>query len=96
MTDDLIGKRILVGLMYLDAAGAEALRTQFSGTITGGGGDEEGLAVRRDDTGEIFTLPPDLEPAPPGEYRLHSTGEVVVDPDYLAIWAIRAPTEDAE
>jgi hypothetical protein len=96
LTDDLIGKRILVGLTYLDATGEEALRTQFSGTITGGGGDDEVLAVRRDDTGEIFTLPPGLESAPPGEYRLHSTGEVVVDPDYLATWTIKPPAEDAE
>lgn len=41
--------------------------------------------------GEFFWLPPDLRPfqkAPPGEYRLRSTGEVVVDPDLTCGWTI--------
>ena len=46
------------------------------------------------DGGELLTLPPDLrpfQPAPAGSYRLRSTGEVVLDPDYLATWTIRRP-----
>jgi hypothetical protein len=27
----------------------------------------------------------------PGEYRLKSTGEVVADPDYMAMWTLRSP-----
>jgi hypothetical protein len=89
---DLIGKRLLVGLTYLDADGEVVSTVQFSGVIAEGGGDEM-LSVRRDDNGEIFTLPPEVEPAPPGEYRLRSTGEVVVDPDYLATWTIQPDAE---
>jgi hypothetical protein len=48
---------------------------------------------------EEFTLPPILEafePAEPGEYRLRSTGEVVVDPDVLAKFRISAPATDPD
>jgi hypothetical protein len=51
----------------------------------------EVIEVRRADTGDIFTLPPALEafaPAPPGEYRLRSTGEVVVDPDFTCVMQV--------
>ena len=51
-----------------------------------------GLAVRRHDNGEIEWLPPDLrafKKARPGEYRLRSTGEVVLDPDYTTVLTIR-------
>jgi hypothetical protein len=42
--------------------------------------------------GSAYWLPPDLRPfaaAPRGEYRLRSTGEVVVDPDLTANWIVR-------
>ncbi|GAB5895435.1 hypothetical protein [Mycolicibacterium mageritense] len=47
--------------------------------------------------GETFTLPPAPEsfsPAPPGEYRLRSTGEVVTDPDYLATRTVGGQEHD--
>ena len=47
--------------------------------------------------GEIFCLPPNLSStkiAPLGEYRLRSTGQIVVDPDYLTTWNINIPKED--
>jgi hypothetical protein len=43
------------------------------------------------DNGEIFTLPPApeaYEPAPPGEYRLKTTGEVVVNPDFTCVMTV--------
>jgi len=43
---------------------------------------------------EAFTLPPDLgafDRAQPGEYRLGTNGETVVDPDYVSTWTVRAP-----
>jgi len=43
---------------------------------------------------EVECLPPDLRAfrkAEPGEYRLKSSDEVVVDPDYLASWTITRP-----
>jgi len=54
----------------------------------------EGLATFE----EWDWLPPDLrafQDAPPGEYRLRSTGEVVVDPDFISSWTINRPPPDA-
>lgn len=56
----------------------------------------EGIALRLEGAraGETYRLPPDLRafaPAPPGEYRLRETGEVVVDPDYTTSRTIDPP-----
>ncbi|AGU53742.1 hypothetical protein VAPA_2c11880 [Variovorax paradoxus B4] len=43
-------------------------------------------------TGEQFKLPPDtrsFQEVGPGEYRLRSTGEVVVNPDFTVTFSIR-------
>ena len=45
-------------------------------------------------TGQSIPGTPDPEsyaPADPGEYRLTSTAEVVVDPDYLTTWTRHPP-----
>jgi hypothetical protein len=42
--------------------------------------------IERADNGQRVSLPPQLQEAEPGEYRLRATGEVVVDPDYFARW----------
>jgi len=34
-----------------------------------------------------------IAPAKPGEYRLKSTGEIVVDTDFLATWEVRQPQQ---
>jgi hypothetical protein len=88
-----IGKRVLVGLTYLDADGDVEEQVQFHGVIVEGGGPDEGVTLKRADTGEVIALPPGLEPAEPGEYRLRSTGETVVDPDFVATWTISPPEE---
>ncbi|MFL5758654.1 MAG: hypothetical protein ACJ789_02890 [Thermomicrobiales bacterium] len=90
--DELVGKTTLVGLTYLNADGTVNEKVQLFGTIVSF--DETIVTLRRADNGEDFTLPPALwafEEAEPGEYRLHSTGEVVVDPDLISTWTIRAP-----
>jgi len=41
--------------------------------------------------GEEYSLPPEtraFQPAEPGVYKLHSTGEEVEDPDLLCIWTV--------
>src|SRR5688572_32819086 len=101
-TDDakaarFIGKHALVGLTYLNADDTLRKQVQVHGHITAV--DETMITMRLDGSDEEFTLPPDLEsfePAQPGEYRLRTTGEVVVNPDLLASWTIRAPAEDAD
>lgn len=82
----LIGKVLLVGITYTDKDGNVKERKQFWGTVTKA--DKKKILIEQKN-GEILSLPPDLsaiKPAPKGEYRLHSTGEVVVDPDFLSTW----------
>ena len=81
----LVGKTLLVGKSYLDGGGHVLAQEQFHGEIVHA--DSRGVTVRRADTGEAEHMPSDrrmFQPAPPGEYRLRSTGEVVVDPDLLS------------
>ena len=93
---DYIGKTVLVGLTYLNPDGSEHAREAWAGMIED---IHEGgvVAVRRADEEKLFTLPPELDRAEPGEYRLRRTGEVVVDPDFLASWTIELrSTENVE
>jgi len=88
------GKRLLVGVTYEDHAGAVIRQEQFHGLIVEA--DENEIVIERNDTGERQSLPPELMKAPPGEYRLRTTGEVVVDPDYLAQWTMQEPAPDGD
>lgn len=87
-----IGKHLLLGLTYVDCEGAVTEQVQMHGVIARI--DDKGIFVDRADGDGEFSLPPDvasLTPAAPGEYRLRSTGEVVVDPDFVSSWTINAP-----
>lgn len=90
---DLIGKTILIGITYYTDENEFIEQKQYWGTVVEA--SELMISVRRNN-GEIFGLPPDLSStrkAPPGEYRLNSTGEIVVDPDYLTTWTVKRPKE---
>ncbi|WP_135459362.1 hypothetical protein [Mycobacterium sp. DL99] len=90
----LIGARVLVGITYFEAE--RSVQTQRHGVVIRC--DEEVIEIECPD-GEVFTLPPAPEafsPAPPGEYRLRSTGETVVDPDFLATWTVDYGDDEAE
>ena len=92
-----IGKHLLIGITYLNADGSLQQQTQLHGEIVNI--SEEVISVKLPGSDELFTLPPDLDalsPAPEGEYRLHSTGEVVVNPDWLTTWTVTAPDDDDE
>ena len=91
---DLIRKTILIGLTYYTADNEFIEQKQYWGTVIES--NENRILVKLND-GEIFGLPPDLSStkiASPRECRLRSTGEVVVDPDYLSTWNINRPKED--
>ena len=90
---DLIGKTILIGLTYYTANDEFIEQKQYWGRVVES--NENRILVKLND-GEIFVLPPDLsstQVAAPGEYRLRSTGEIVVNPDYLTTWNINRPEE---
>jgi hypothetical protein len=89
---ELLGAHILVGITRLDRAGRVAEQRQFHGHVVRASRGEGFVIVNA--FGEELRLPPDgmaFAPADPGEYRLRSTGEVVVDPDYTATWTITPP-----
>lgn len=93
---DLIGKTILIGLTYYTAKNELIERKQYWGTVIEA--DEEKVLVKMAN-GRYFGLPPDLRStqiAPPGEYRLRSTGEIVVNPDFLSRWNVNRPEETEE
>ncbi len=84
--DELIGKVLLVGITYYTHDDVYIEQKQFYGTVTEA--NETIVRIKQKD-GTDFTLPPDLSStkrARKGEYKLRSTGEVVVDPDFLATW----------
>jgi len=84
-----LGKHLLVGITYESHTGEFIRQEQFHGVIVEAG--EGGIVIERNDTGARQSVPPELQEVGPGEYRLRSTGEVVVDPDYLAKWVMTEP-----
>lgn len=89
---ELMGAYVLVGITRLDYGGRVVEQSQFHGRIVRATSVEGVVIVNA--AGEELKLPPDgraFTPADPGEYRLRSTGEVVVDPDYTATWTVTPP-----
>lgn len=90
---DIIGKTLLIGLSYYNSENKLIRQRQYYGTVTVS--NRTKILVRLGN-GRMFRLPPDLSStkvAPPGEYCLKSTGEVVIAPDYLTTWSIFMPKE---
>ena len=91
----MINKRVLIGLTYYDHKGTFIEQKQMHGKIISVD-DGSGLEIELEGShkGETYSLPPDLRPfqeAKPGEYRERSTGEIVVDPDFLCSWIVTNP-----
>lgn len=91
VADAAIGKTILIGMTYVSPDG-ETVRghVQYHGVIVSADA-EAGVKVecRGEHAGKTLSLPPDLtvfRPAAPGQYRLRSSGEIVVDPAFSTQW----------
>jgi hypothetical protein len=97
IAESAVGKTVLVGITYLAADGQTVKRqVQYHGVVAVVDG-KVGVTIECDGvhSGEKLSLPPDMKvftPAKPGEYRLRSTGEVVVDPDFVTNWTSAKPT----
>jgi hypothetical protein len=99
--NELVGKTVLLGLTFADSEGNVTERVQRHGVIEIAD-PERGVATRlvgpgQPWDGELYWLPPDLgnlSEAAPGAYRLRSTGETIVDPDFTASWEIRSPAPE--
>jgi hypothetical protein len=86
---NVIGKRVLVGVTHRTLDDEVVSLEQFHGVIDRVSRSE--VLILRFPAGGERAIPPDLswlEPAAPGEYRLKTTGEVVVDPDFTGMWTV--------
>jgi hypothetical protein len=93
LADQLVGSFVLIGLTRLDPAGELIEHEQFYGYVTCAH-KTRGITLKLEGNriGETFNLPPDtraFQRARLGRYRLKSTGEIVVDPDFTSSWTAR-------
>jgi hypothetical protein len=90
----LLGKHVLVGITKLDHEDNLLEQIQYHGEVViANENDGFCFKLRGVREGEFEWLPPDTRafvPARPGEYRLSSTNEVVIDPDYTTTWTSRS------
>jgi hypothetical protein len=91
----LLGKLVLVGITYQDKRGEVKRYEQMHGVVVAvDSRNGVCLQLHGKRAGESKWFPPftDIyQRAPKGEYRLHSTGEVVTDPDFTAKWTLTQP-----
>ena len=83
-----IGKHLLVGLTHCNLDGQISSREEFHGIIDRIN-PQEGIVIKLNGSNAEKALPPDvtqLKMTRPGHYKLQSTGEVVIDPDFTAMW----------
>ncbi|MDR1203001.1 MAG: hypothetical protein LBL58_15415 [Tannerellaceae bacterium] len=88
--EDVQNKTILAGLTYVGKNNEVVKQLQVYGKVVGFKKDI-GIEILKHKGHESFNLPPDLgaiQPAPNGEYHLSSTGETVVNPDFISTWTI--------
>jgi hypothetical protein len=97
MAAGLVGKLVLVGLSHVAKDDTLLRREQFYGCVVSADrSDGIVLELEGGRAGETYALPPQtsaLSRARPGEYRLSSTGETVVDPDFTAAWTVTPPDD---
>lgn len=94
----LVGSHVIAGITIRDPGTDLALHhEQHHGRVVSAERDS-GIVIQHPASGQKYVLPPCtgvFEQAEPGQYRLKSTGEVVVDPDWLATWSVHSPTSPA-
>jgi hypothetical protein len=97
LAEKLLGRSLLIGITDHSSTGEFLGRRQVCGQVLVAD-RHKGICVRNNKDGSDFWLPPDtrgVRSASPGEYHNRATGEVVVDPDYLASWTFTKPPPDA-
>jgi len=93
--DSLLNKTLLIGITVLDDNDELITQIQVYGPVIRSNAD--GIVICRNQTQSEFTIPPDFDnvsEAKPGEYNLRSTGETVIDPDYLSSWTVRCGNKE--
>ena len=82
---------LMIGPLHTLRHAAKLMSQRHVGSAIVHNPETSGIGIDIADDSEIYWLPPHLEafqPAEPGEYRLRSTGEVLVDPDFVSTWTI--------
>ncbi len=90
LSKEIIGKSVIVGYTHLKTTGKLDRQEQKYGIVFKSN-EKEGVGIQLHNSNEIIWLPPDLrswKKAQPGTYRLRSTGESIVNPDYLTTWIV--------
>ncbi len=87
----MIGKKILVGLRYLNKDGSVKDKIQFYGSIESVNNNT--LTIKRADNGQLFSIPYSGENEvqktdPKLVYTLHETGEKVSGVNYISVFTI--------
>ena len=92
--DVYLGKYILVGVTYVDAAGQVEDSVQMHGVVQSASQDGIRIALKGERDGQSWTMPADLSaisPAQPGRYELPETGEIIENPDFICTWMVQKP-----
>ncbi|MEO6913203.1 MAG: hypothetical protein ABI182_04175 [Candidatus Baltobacteraceae bacterium] len=96
-----LGKTLVIGLDHVDDDDKVVEQEQFWGTISGL--DAEGWILidlkgaTRSKESNTLRLPPQLEAFQKADkeiYTLHTTGEQIENPDYVAVWNVAADALD--
>lgn len=93
--NSLIGKVLLIGVTLLDKNENVLEQIQVFGPIKRIDGN--GVVIKRNVSGADLVIPPDFEnihKAKTGEYKLRSTGEVVIDPDFVSSWTVHCANSE--
>ena len=88
---DIINKTIIVGLTFVDNNNELIKEELFHGKIINADASK-GICLSVNGKNDTYCIPPDLSSiqiAPPGEYTLQPTGEVIFNPDLLSNWIIK-------
>lgn len=91
----LKGKVFLIGLTFIDQNENEIEQYQTSGIVLEL--TDKGFFIFERRNGNLFQLPYDKEAivkAAEGEYSENSTGNVIVNPDYITTWIINVKSTD--
>ena len=87
----LVGKYVLIGVTELGADGQELARYQMHGVIDSASAEGVKVSLKGTREGQSWTMPPDpkgIQAVEPGRYGLRDTGEVIENPDLIAIWTV--------
>lgn len=93
-TKNLIDKILLIGITILNSSDELIAQIQVFGPIIEV--NSNGIIILRNQTQSKFSIPADFENislANPGEYKLRSTGEIVIDPDFISSWTVHSASE---